>query len=293
MDTEFISSVIAYADQHKLSSEPTPTGVGGLSIVRAREPSALKNTLYAPLLCLVLQGQKQTRFGDETITFSTGDTLIVSIHIPTVSQVTVASSVEPYVSLAIEIDLDLVRSLKAELNLSFDSDVSDSSIASGAAQSELEGAMQRLFNLHHRPLPEQSVMAPLLIREIHFRMLFEHHGGMLRRFVTPESHESRINKAILKLQKDFAEPIAVKELAALSGMGVSSFHEHFKAVTTMTPLQFLKDIRLHIARQKLIISSKPVSAIGYEVGYESAAHFSRDYDRKFGHPPSRKRFKGS
>lgn len=289
MYQDFSADVIAYADTHGLSNEATPIGVGGLSIVCSRKPSALMNTLYKPLLCLVLQGQKETRFGERMVTFSTGDTLIVSINIPTVSQITVASQAKPYVALALEICLDTIRAIQAELALSGDDVIDNASIASGTSGSELAQAMKRLFELHDRSFAEQKIMLPILLREIHFRLLLEGHGGMLRRLAYPDSHESRINRAILKLQKDFADPICVQELAALAGMSASSFHEHFKTVTATTPLQFLKDVRLLVAQQKLLATALPVSTIGFDVGFESTAHFSREYARKFGYPPSQNR----
>lgn len=289
MYKDFSADVIAYADKYRLSNKPTPIGVGGLSIVRSREPSALMNTLYSPLLCLVLQGQKEARLVERVVTFSAGESLIVSINIPTVSQVTAASPAKPYVALALEICLDTIRSIQPELELS-DNDVADNaSIASGISGGELVQAVKRLFELRERSYVEQKIMVPILLREIHFRLLLEGHGGMLRRLAYPDSYESRINRAILKLQKDFAEPICVQELAALVGMSASSFHEHFKAVTSTTPLQFLKDVRLLVAQQKLLATALPVSTVGFEVGFESTAHFSREYARKFGYPPSQNR----
>ncbi|EAR07348.1 AraC family transcriptional regulator [Reinekea blandensis] len=289
MYKDFSADVIAYADKHRLSNEPTPIGVGGLSIVRSREPSALMNTLYNPLLCLVLQGQKEARLGERVVTFSAGESLIVSINIPTVSQVTAASPAKPYVALALEICLDTIRAIQAELELSDDDVADNASIASGISGGELVQAVKRLFELRDRSYVEQKIMAPILLREIHFRLLLESHGGMLRRLAYPDSHESRINRAILKLQKDFAEPICVQDLAALVGMSASSFHEHFKAVTATTPLQFLKDVRLLVAQQKLLATALSVSTVGFEVGFESTAHFSREYARKFGYPPSQNR----
>ncbi|MCB1583259.1 MAG: AraC family transcriptional regulator [Xanthomonadales bacterium] len=289
MDQYFLSRVIAYADLHGFSDAPTSLGFGGLSLVRAYRPSELMNTLYVPLLCFVLQGQKETRFGTRTVRFAAGDTLIVSINMPTVSQVTVASSEKPFVSLAIEIDLDIIRSLQVELELTGADTTREATIAAGACSDALAQAIQRLFDLLERPVAEKNIMAPLLLREIHFRMLLEGHSGMLRQLARPDSHESRINRAILKLQNDFSEPISVEDLAGLAGMSTSGFHQHFKAITAKTPLQYLKDMRLLIAQQRILSSVEPVSLIGYQVGYESAAHFSRDYDRKFGYPPSKTR----
>jgi AraC-like DNA-binding protein len=289
MNRKMTTDVIAYADQHGFTDEPTSIGMGGLHIVRAHEPSVLKSTLYRPLLCFVLQGQKETKLGEQTITFSAGDTLIVSITIPTASQIKIATSIHPYVALALEVDLSIIRELQSKLGLNSDDTLEHASITSGSCGVDLAHAIEKLFYLHDKPLAEQTVIAPLLIREIHFRMLYEGHGGMLRRLAHLDSHESRINKAILKIQKDFSEPLAVKDLALLSGMSLSSFHEHFKAITAATPLQFIKNLRLLVAQQKLLSTTESVSTIGYDVGYESVAHFSRDYDRKFGYPPSQKR----
>lgn len=281
--------VITYSDQHQSTDSPTSLGIGGLSIVRSKEPSALTSTLYRPMLCLVLQGQKETRFGEKMVTFSAGDTLIVSINTPAVSQITHASQAEPYVSLGVEICLETIRAIQAELALSGNQIDEHGSIASGAGKFELVHAITRLFDLHDCSLAEQKIMVPILLREIHFRMLLEGHSGMLRRLAYPDSHESRINRAILKVQKDFAMPIGVQELAELAGMSLSSFHEHFKAVTATTPLQFLKDVRLLMAQQKLLTTNLSVSSIGFDVGFESTAHFSREYARKFGYPPSHSR----
>lgn len=289
MYKRLIERVITYSDQSGLTDRPTSLGIGGLSIVRSKEPSALTSTLYRPMLCLVLQGQKETRFGEKMVTFSAGDTLIVSINTPAVSQITHASQAEPYVSLGVEICLETIRAIQAELALSGNQIDEHGSIASGAGKFELVHAITRLFDLHDCSLAEQKIMVPILLREIHFRMLLEGHSGMLRRLAYPDSHESRINRAILKVQKDFAMPIGVQELAELAGMSLSSFHEHFKAVTATTPLQFLKDVRLLMAQQKLLTTNLSVSSIGFDVGFESTAHFSREYARKFGYPPSQSR----
>jgi AraC-like DNA-binding protein len=286
MYKDFSEAVIAYADKHDLANDPVAIGIGGLSVVRSREPSSLKNTLYKPLLCLVLQGQKETRFGEKTVTFSAGDNLIVSINIPTVSQVTVASPSAPYVSLAVEICLDTVRAIQAELAMSEADTTDGSSITSGTSGEKLVQAVKHLFELHDSSVAEQKIMTPILLREIHFRLLLEGHAGMMRRLAYPDSPASHINRTILKIKNDYSEPICVQELAALAGMSVSSFHEHFKSVTATTPLQFLKDVRLLEAQQRLLSTALPVSRVGYDVGFESTAHFSREYARKFGHPPS-------
>lgn len=130
-------------------------------------------------------------------------------------------------------------------------------------------------------------MAPLIRREIHFRLLLARHGAMLRQLVRQESAASRISKAIGKIRQDFKTQIAVSELARTAGMSVSSFHEHFRTLTATTPLQYQKDLRLIEARQLLIDGTRSVSNVAFEVGYESPTQFSREYSRKFGVSPRR------
>jgi transcriptional regulator GlxA family with amidase domain len=131
------------------------------------------------------------------------------------------------------------------------------------------------------------VLGPSTLREIHYRLLLSPVGGMLRNLLVADSHASRVAKAIRRLRSEYRVPLKVPDLAKAAGMSASSFHEHFKAVTGTTPLQYQKDLRLIEAHALLTAMSHTVSEAAYEVGYESPNHFSRDYNRKFGLPPSR------
>lgn len=285
MFSELIESVIRTADGMDMAETPTPLGYGGLSVVRACEPTPLADTLYSPLLCLVLQGSKETMFADKVVKFGTGDTLIVSVNLPATSRVVEASPALPYVSLAVEIDVSLLRAVKAEVDATVSLDPCDAVVASPGSPA-LVDAIVRLYQLHDASPAERRVMTPLLLREIHFRMLGEAHAGMLRQLARPDSMESRIEEIIDLLHRDPARRLSVGEMAAKAAMSPSSFHEHFKAVTKTTPLQFQKNLRLLVARERLTSSADKVSQVAFAVGYESPTQFSREYSRKFGHPPS-------
>ena len=286
MFSDVVQRIVRLADDRNLPETPAPLGYGGLSIVRAREPTPLAATLYVPLLCLVLQGAKETMFGDRAVRFATGDTLIVSLTLPTVSRVVEASTASPYVSLAVEIDVPLLRTIKAEADAAPLAEAGSAVTAQRGAPA-LVDAMKRLFELYDASPAERQVMTPLLLREIHFRILDEEHAGLLRQLARPSSMQSRINAIIGLLHRDPARRLSVSEMAAEASMSVSSFHEHFKAITRTTPRQFQKDLRLLAARERLASSAEQVGQVAFAVGYESSTQFSREYARKFGHPPSR------
>lgn len=287
MNDDFIQQVERCADEYGIGTEPAPLGYGGLSIARVRSRTPLKATSYTPLLCLVLQGEKQTRFKHESLSFGAGQVLVVSIDTPSVSQVTRASRTRPYVALAVDIDLSLLREVSSELNSLPRSGYEDAaSMKVEGASEALQDSVRRLFHLHDSPMEERQFMSPLLRREIHFRLLFESRSGMLHRLMKPESHESRINQAIVRIRKAFDKPLSVPELAQMAAMSVSSFHAHFKAITGTSPLQFQKDLRLLAAQQSLATGADSIASVAYRVGYDSMPQFSREYARRFGYPPS-------
>lgn len=284
MMAELIERVCRYADTHNAPETPSETGIAGFSLVRCRRPTPIEPNLYRPLLCVVLQGRKESHLGREWVSFGAGESLIVSLDLPTASRVTDATAEAPYVALALEIDLRVVRSLYEEAGESEIASERARAIAAGAADERLIDAMARLFDLLDRPL-EQKVLVPLVTREIHLRMLLARHGEMLRRLSWRDSHASRIARAIAQIRASFPMSISVAELARTAAMSPSTFHEHFKAITATTPLQYQKDLRLLEAREQLIDGAGSVARVAYDVGFESPTQFSREYARKFGNPP--------
>lgn len=284
IDHDLAARVLRFADDRSAAETPIETGVDGLTVMRARTPTMHEPLLYGPLLCLVLQGRKETYLGSERVSFGAGEAVVVSLEIPTRARVVEASRERPYLALALRIDLELVREIVTEAGAAELAEERARAIASGEADAALVAAMGRLLDLADRPL-EQRMLLPLHRREVHFRILLATTGGMLRRLARPDSHASRIARTLARLGREFAHPLRITDLADAAGMSPSSFHAHFKAITATTPLQYLKDLRLLEARRQLVAGSGSVSRVAFAVGYESPTQFSREYSRKFGVPP--------
>ncbi|WP_138469022.1 AraC family transcriptional regulator [Poseidonocella sp. HB161398] len=280
-DPDTIAALDRFARRLGAGPVPAATGIPGLAIVRAEAPTEMEHIRYRPLVCLVLQGEKEASCAQGTLRFGAGESLIVSHLMPVRSRITRASAPQPYLALAHDIDLDELRALCDRFD---GSQVEDArALAPGEADAALAGAMLRLPALAGNPV-EQEVMLPLLKREIHYRLLMARNGAMLRRLARPGSAASRISRATGHLDAHAGEPLRVAELAALAGMSVSSFHQHFRDVTGTTPLQYQKELRLVEARRQLQ-AGQSVTAAAFGVGYGSPTQFSREYARKFGAPP--------
>ena len=285
---DLIDHVCAYVDRHadsqKSGMELYATGLGGLTILRSCKPTALEAVLYNPLLCLILQGCKETHLGMHRVSFTAGESLIVSHQLPVISRVTKATKMTPYVALVLELDMGIVRSLYDEVSEVEIAEEHARAINVGKTDRALVDAMGRLVSLIDRPF-ESKVLLPLILREIHFRLLLAQHGGMLRQLLQRGSQADRIAKAIARIKQDYATSLTVADLASVAGLSPSSFHEHFKALTATTPLQYQKELRLLEARRLLMNGTHSVSSAAFEVGYESPTQFSREYSRKFGNSP--------
>lgn len=257
-----------------------------LSLYRRDAISNLESTVYEPLICLILQGSKQTSIGRERAILQAGDALLVSHDLPVVSSITKASAQEPYLALILSLDLNDVRSLYAQVAHGQEPDAKATPLSYGSADPAWLEPLVRYMELMANPR-DAMVLGPSVLREIHYRLLLSPIGMMLRSLLLTDSHASRIGTAIEELRAAFRSSVSVSDLANCAGMSVSSFHKHFKSVTGVTPLQYQKDLRLIEARTLLVERGATVSEAAYAVGYESPTHFSRDYSRKFGLAPSR------
>ena len=274
-----------YADEKSGEFSNLP----GLSIYRRDAVSDIEAVMYEPVICLILQGSKVTSIGDQSVELSPGDALLVSHDLPVISRITKASAAEPYLALILSLDLALVRSLYdqlADAPMGAAPDVPARSLSAAPADPAWLEPLVRYAELAGNPL-DARVLGPSILQEIHYRLLLSPIGGMLRSLLLSDSHASRISRAIGRLRAEFRSVLSVSDLARTAGMSVSSFHEHFRTVTGTTPLQYQKDLRLIEARGMLVGKGHAVSEAAYAVGYESPTHFSRDYSRKFGTPPSR------
>jgi AraC-like DNA-binding protein len=254
----------------------------GLVLLRQDTPSALEASLYDPVLCLILQGRKQVAIGGQTLSFGPGECLLVSHDLPVRSRVTSA----PYLALVLQVDAASVRKLRDEIAESVLDSERPRAAVTHRPDSGLLDALGRYLALAESPA-DAKVLGPLIWQEIHYRLLVAPFGGMLRRLVHRDSHASAIARAIGHIRGDLRSSMAVPDLARRVGMSASSFHQHFKAITATTPLQYQKELRLLEARRLLKAGGASVTTVAYEVGYESTSQFSREYARKFGVPPSR------
>lgn len=254
----------------------------GLRLLRQLEPTQFEASIYEPVICLIIQGRKETTFGEHTVDAKAGTCLLISHDLPVVSRVLVA----PYLALLLDVDLALLRSLYEEVAEAL-ADSSDArSLEVHAADPPLIDALQRYLALAESPL-DAKVLGPLLRKEVHYRLLTAPFGSMLRQLLRSDSHASAIARAIAQVRIDYRSPLSVPELARSVGMSVSSFHKHFRAVTASSPLQYQKDLRLLAARRLLASGELSVARVAFDIGYESPSQFSREYLRKFGVPPSK------
>lgn len=273
--------VDTYADPTGLAQTPIP----GLTTIRSATPSGLLYAISQPLVCLVLQGSKQVAMGTQSFSFGAGDSLLITADVPTVSQVTRASAEAPYLSLVLELDPAVIADLAMQMK-------EEATIADGApvrvepTDAEVADAALRLMRLLDRPA-SIPVLHAQLVRELHYWLLEGKHGAAIRRLGWPDGHARRVGRAVALLRAEFARPLSVDRLAATAGMSPSSFHHHFRAVTSLSPMQFQKQLRLIEARRLMMSEGRSASSAAFAVGYESVPQFTREYGRMFGLPPGK------
>jgi AraC-like DNA-binding protein len=257
----------------------------GLSAFEYEAPGNIEASIYEPALCLILQGSKTASIGEQSVRLMPGDALIVSHVLPVVSQITKASPQEPYLALVLYLDLSLIRGLFDQIDEMSALRADVRSLCVTAAQTAWLAPLVRYLQLTDSPV-DARVLGPATFREVHYRLLHSPAGGMLRTLANEDSHASRIAKAIVQLRAGYRQRLRTAALAQAAAMSVSSFHQHFKAVTGATPLQYQKDLRLIESHSLLLAMKHTVSEAAYAVGYESPSQFSRDYRRRFGVVPS-------
>lgn len=285
MTTDTLLHVVSrYAAAHANSAGVAVTPIPGLTIIRATAPSDLQYAISRPLVCLVVQGTKHVTMGNQAFTFSAGDSLLITADVPTVSQITRANEATPYLSLVLDLDLAVI----ADLSLQMEAVpvVETAPVHVEPTDAEVAHAALRLMHLLDRPA-SIPVLQAQLVREMHYWLLVGQHGPAIRRLGWPDGHVQRIARAVAVMRAEFARTLPVERLAAVADMSPSSFFNHFRAVTTLSPLQFQKQLRLIEARRLMITDGVTASSAAFAVGYESVSQFTREYSRMFGQPPAR------
>ena len=279
-----LEAVRRHTETHAGGMRVATSPVAGLTTVRALSPSGIDHVIARPLICLILQGSKQVAMGARTLTVSAGDSLLISADVPIVSQITHASRSEPYLAIALELDSAVLAALATEMDPAPDSEVAPVQVQ--PTETEVADAALRLLRLLDRPAAA-AVLRPQRVRELHYWLLAGGHGASIRRLGWTDGHAARITRAVAILRAEFANPLPVERLAASAGMSPSSFHEHFRTVTSLSPRQFQKQLRLIEARRLMVSEGASAGRAAFAVGYESVPQFTREYARMFGMPPAR------
>jgi AraC-like DNA-binding protein len=264
----------------------TETGIPRVAMVQGEVPEHLLAAVYDPMINLILQGSKTMTVGDRTLRYDPATYFVMSIELPAVGKVHPARSGEPYLAVSLTLDPTILATLLADLPKPIGHYDKDAGFSVAAVIPDLMDAWVRMLRLMTRPA-DIAALASVYEREILYRVLQGPLGWMLRDIAAPDSAMARVSLAIQCIRRDFAQPIRVETLAQHAAMSVSAFHRHFKAVTALSPLQYQKRVRLLQARTLLVANAKNVTSAAFEVGYESATQFSRDYARVFGLPPAR------
>ncbi|RDJ22141.1 AraC family transcriptional regulator [Bosea caraganae] len=263
------------------------TAIPRLSLIRMSTPTEPIHALHEPALCIVVQGRKQVMLGDRIYRYGPEQYLVVSVDVPIVGQVTEASPGEPYLCFRLDLDPGVLGALIMEAGL--DSGASDNpgaGLCLDPVTPELLSAASRLVTLLAAPR-DAPILAPLAEREILYRLLTGSQAPRLREIAHAESKLQQVNRAIGWIKRNYDKPFRIDNVAQEARMSASALHQHFKAVTAMSPLQYQKQLRLQEARRLILGQAMDAATAGHNVGYDSPSQFSREYSRLFGAPPIR------
>ncbi|MBD2309325.1 AraC family transcriptional regulator [Chroococcidiopsis sp. FACHB-1243] len=264
-----------------------PTAIAQLDLTRSDAVSTVLHGVYQPILAIVVQGQKEVLLGEQRYQYGAGQYLVVSVELPLSSFVVQATPDQPYLGLKLNLDpmhlCDLVAQMSSSVGKKENSvrGISVSNVDVEAIECALR-LVKLLDTPQHIPM-----LAPLMIRELYYRLLIGEQGEAVRQIATSGSNMQRIASAIKLIEAEFTQQVRIENLARRVSMSTSSFHQHFKQVTSMSPLQYQKQLRLLEARRLMLAENADAAYAAYRVGYESSSQFSREYSRLFGAPPMR------
>ena len=260
--------------------------IKGLLIHHSDQPFSYENVIQEPSICIVVNGEREVRLGEQYFLFDPRHFMFCPVDIPMCGKITKASPEEPFVVLSMKIDLQAVNKILLEQTLPVaKSEINPPAFTQWYLESELKNAFARLLLLHENP-SDIAFLAPLIQQEIYYRLLKGEQGNKLKQMVSFGSNTQKIAKATQYLQRHFREMVRIETLAELCGMSLSGFHHHFKEITTLSPLQYQKSLRLMEAKRLIFQENMAIAETAYQVGYESPSQFSREYKRYFGLAPS-------
>ena len=279
--------IMAFTTAHPGANVVYPTAVDGLVLIRGDGDLPPEKQFYDSALIIVVQGAKDLMLGDAQIRYSAGEYLALRVGLPVFVRISGVSAREPYLAVAMTIDLPMVHDLMHQIGDRYDVPSEPQlGLSVGVLTAAQADAVARIVSLLETP-KSLRVLYPSIARELFYWLLMGPGGADIRRLATPDGQLQRIADAITFMRTNFTTNVPVERLAAIAHMSLSTFHHHFKAVTSMSPLQYQKQLRLLEARKLMLASGADVTRAAYHVGYESASQFSREYARMFGAPPRR------
>jgi AraC-like DNA-binding protein len=264
------------------------TAIDGVRICRADHAASPESSMSGTVLAVIARGGKRLALGDRVYEYGAGQYLVASVDLPVTGHVTGAAPGRPALGFGMTLEPAAIADLLLQAgpgDLPRSPGTARPGIAVSDAPEELLDAIVRLLRLLGRPR-DRRALAPLVKREILWRLMTGEQGDVVRQLGLADSSLSHITRAVRWIRENYARPFRVEEVAQLSGMSVSAFHRNFQAVTAMSPIQFQKHIRLQAARLLLANSPNDITGVGNRVGYDSPSQFSREYRRLFGAPPS-------
>ena len=262
----------------------TQTAIPGVSVLQATEATLPHGDFVQPAFALVVGGAKRVAINGQALRYGAGQYLITSVELPLVGHIEMASVAEPYQAVVVELRSDAIASLLFETG-KLSASNAGSPVGVGDADQRLLDAAVRLLELLDHP-NDATALRPGLEREILWRLLQGPFAPSIQQIGLADSHVTHLTRAIGEIHRRYDQPLRIHELAAAASMSTASFHRHFRALTTMSPLQFQKQIRLNEAHTRLLAQGSDVSSVAHSVGYASPSQFSREYRRAFGAPPS-------
>jgi AraC-like DNA-binding protein len=265
---------------------PRPRQVDGITVFSTTRTTAPLGGVAEPVLALVAQGAKRSMLGERVFDYAAGQFLVVTVDLPLTSSITAAAAAEPFLAFSMPLDPATVAQLLIESDLPARPVPAGPALSVSDAAAELIDAVVRLLRLSGTP-HDQRILGPAVKREIHWRLLTGPQGGLVRQVGVDGSSVAVVARAIAWIRAHYDEPIRVDDLAAEVSLSVSSLNRHFRAATSMSPLQYQKQLRLQQARLRLLANPADVAGAGHAVGYTSASQFTREYRRLFGAPPGR------
>jgi len=263
------------------------TAIEQLEFQRESSASTSLQGVCEPILAILVQGKKEALLGEETYRYSAAQYLVVSVDLPLSAFIVEATPEQPYLGFKLNLDpRQLCDIITAQTSVIEEKNNSVRGLFVSTVDAPLLDCAMRLTRLLDTP-QDIPILAPMIIREIYYRLLMGEQGEAVRQIATSGSNMQRIAEVIKLIKADFTKPMRVEELAGQASMSPSSFHHHFKKVTSMSPLQYQKQLRLLEARRLMLAENSDAANAAYQVGYESPSQFSREYSRMFGAPPIR------